>query len=186
MLHPWEPQLCRGLAEQPRRERLLCSVTQSCPTLCDCVDCPTLCDCVDCSPPGSSVHGMLQAKVLKWVAISSSRESSRPGSNSRLLHWQADSLSPSHRGSPRMVANLKFVLKTLPYQKGRDFSYTTWLIIRLPWWLKMAQGDPGWIPGSGRSPEEDNDNPLQYSCLENSVDRGTWRAIVHGVTKSQT
>ena len=47
-------------------------------------------------------------------------------------------------------------------------------------------GDVGSIPGLGRSPGEGNDNPLQYSCLENSMDRGAWRAIVHGVTKSQT
>ena len=40
--------------------------------------CPTLCDPVDCSPPGSSVHGILQARVLEWVAISFSRGSSRP------------------------------------------------------------------------------------------------------------
>ena len=40
----------------------------------------------------------------------------------------------------------------------------------------------GLIPG-GRSPEEGNGNPLQYSCLENPSDRGTWRAIVHGVAK---
>ena len=46
--------------------------------------------------------------------------------------------------------------------------------------------DPGSIPGSGRSPGEENDNPLQYSCLENPMDRGTWRVIVHGVTKSWT
>jgi len=47
-------------------------------------------------------------------------------------------------------------------------------------------GDPASIPGSGRSPEEENGYPLQYSCLENSIDRGAWRTIVHGVTKSQT
>ena len=47
-------------------------------------------------------------------------------------------------------------------------------------------GDLGSIPGSRRSPGEGNDNPLQYSCLENPVDRGAWRATVHGVTKSQT
>ena len=40
--------------------------------------CPTLCDPMDCSPPGSSVHGILQARILEWVAISSSRGSSRP------------------------------------------------------------------------------------------------------------
>ena len=47
-------------------------------------------------------------------------------------------------------------------------------------------GDLGSIPGSGRSPKEGNGNPLQYSCLENPMDGGTWQATVHGVTKSQT
>ena len=49
-----------------------------------------------------------------------------------------------------------------------------------------SAGDPGWIPGSGRSPGEGNGNPLQYSCLENPMDRGGWPAIVHGVAKSPT
>ena len=44
----------------------------------------------------------------------------------------------------------------------------------------------GLIPGSGRSPGGGNGNPLQYSCLENSMDRGAWWATVHGVAKSQT
>ena len=47
-------------------------------------------------------------------------------------------------------------------------------------------GDLGSIPGSGRSPGEGNGNPPQYSCLENSIDRGAWQAIVHEVTKSWT
>ena len=47
-------------------------------------------------------------------------------------------------------------------------------------------GDPGSIPGMGRSPGEGNGNPLQYSCLENPMDRGVWVTTVHGVTKSQT
>ena len=47
-------------------------------------------------------------------------------------------------------------------------------------------GDMGSIPGSGRSPGEGNGNLLQYSCLDNIMDRGAWRATVHGVTKSQT
>ena len=42
------------------------------------------------------------------------------------------------------------------------------------------------IPGSGRSPGEGNGNPLQYSCLENPMDRGAWQAVGHGVAKSQT
>ena len=45
-------------------------------------------------------------------------------------------------------------------------------------------GDPGSIPESRRSLGEGNGNPLQYSCLENSMDRGTWWVIVHGVAKS--
>ena len=47
-------------------------------------------------------------------------------------------------------------------------------------------GDPSSIPGLGRSPGEGNGNPLQYSCLDNPMDRGAWRAIVHGLAKSQT
>ena len=47
-------------------------------------------------------------------------------------------------------------------------------------------GDPGSIPGLGRSPGEGNGNPLQYSCLENPMDRGAWRATVHGVAKNRT
>ena len=59
----------------------------------------------------------------------------------------------------------------------------------LPWWLRQQRiscsaGDPGSIPGSGSSPGEVNGNPLQYSCLENLMDRGALQAISHGVTKS--
>ena len=46
-------------------------------------------------------------------------------------------------------------------------------------------GDPGSIPGSGRYPGEGNGNSLQYSCLENPMDRGAWLATVHGITKSR-
>ena len=64
----------------------------------------------------------------------------------------------------------------------------------LPQWLNgkestsktEATGDSGSIPGSGRSPEGGHSNPLQYSCLENPMDRGGWWATVHGVTKSLT
>ena len=44
-------------------------------------------------------------------------------------------------------------------------------------------GDPGSVPGSGRSPGEGNGNPLQYSCLENPMDIGAWQATVHGVPR---
>ena len=51
--------------------------------------------------------------------------------------------------------------------------------------LPANVGDPSSIPGLGRSPGEGSGNPLQYSCLENSMDRGAWWATVHGVTESQ-
>ena len=58
--------------------------------------CPTLCDTMDCSLPGSSSHGILQARILEWVAMSSSRRSSRPRDQTWvsyvLLHWHAGSL----------------------------------------------------------------------------------------------
>ena len=58
-------------------------------------------------------------------------------------------------------------------------------------WLKWKESacnarDVGLISGLGRSPGEGNGNPLQYSCLENSMDRGSWLATVHGVSKCQT
>ena len=61
----------------------------------------------------------------------------------------------------------------------------------LPWWLNSKEspcnvGDVGSIPGSGRSPGGGHGNLLQYSCLEHPMDRGSWKAIVYGVAKSQT
>ena len=47
-----------------------------------------------------------------------------------------------------------------------------------------SAGDPDLIPGLEKSPGEGNGDPLQYSCLENPMDRGAWRAPVHGVAKS--
>ena len=60
--------------------------------------------------------------------------------------------------------------------------------LEFSWWLSGKEpvcnaGDMGLIPGSGRSPGEGNDNPLQYSCLGNPMVRGTWWAAVHGVAK---
>jgi len=52
--------------------------------------------------------------------------------------------------------------------------------------LPANAGDVGSVPGLGRSPGEGNGNPLQYTCLENPMDRGVWWATVHGVAKSWT
>ena len=63
--------------------------------------------------------------------------------------------------------------------------------IGLPWWLSVKESacnacDLDSIPGPGRSPGEGNGDPLQYSCLENPLDRGAWWAIVHGVAELDT
>ena len=63
----------------------------------------------------------------------------------------------------------------------------------LPWWLSSKQSscsagdaeDAGLIPGSGRSSGGANGNKVQYSCLENSMDRGAWWATIHGVAKNK-
>ena len=60
---------------------------------------------------------------------------------------------------------------------------STWLSGKEP---TCQAGDSGLIPGSGRSPGEGNDYPLQYSCLENPMDEGAWQATVNEVAKSQT
>ena len=66
--------------------------------------CPTLCDSMDCSPPGSSVHGILQAGMLEWIAISFSVKSSQRRDQTHvslcLLHWRADSLPLVPPGKP--------------------------------------------------------------------------------------
>ena len=69
-------------------------------------------------------------------------------------------------------------------------NYEYVLIIGLPWGSDGKEsacnmGDPGSIPESGRSPGGGHDYPLQYSCLENSMDRGTWRATVHGILQAR-
>ena len=67
---------------------------------------PNLCDPMDCSPPGSSVHRILQERILEWVAMLSSRGSSRPKDGTHdsygLLHWQAGSLPLAPPGEPQM------------------------------------------------------------------------------------
>ena len=74
--------------------------------------CPTLCDPKDCSPPGSSVHGILQARILQWVAISFSRGSFLPRDQTHeplLLQWQVDFLPLNHQGRPKHLV-FKYLL----------------------------------------------------------------------------
>ena len=68
--------------------------------------------------------------------------------------------------------------------RGRVYTFLGFPGVLVVKNLPANAGDASSIPGSGRSPEEGNGNPLQYSCLENSMDRGASRAAVRGVTKS--
>ena len=92
------------------------------------------------------VHGILQDRILQWVAVPFSRESSQPRDWTQVSHIAGRFFS--HKGSPR-------------WHSGKEPA--------------CQWGDPrdlGLIPGSGRSSREGNSNPLQYSCLENPMDRG--------------
>jgi len=66
------------------------------------------------------------------------------------------------------------------------YSFPGGIVVRNPPDNAGDARDADLIPGSGRSPGEGNGNLLQYSCLENSMDRGAWQAIVCGTTESQT
>ena len=128
------------------------------------------CDPMDCSKPGSSVHGILQAKILEWVAISSSRGIfPTQGLNPSLLHCRRILYSLSHQGSLMLSIICVKMLKKL--NDIQQFAYNA--------------EDRGSILGLGGSLGEENGNPLWYSCLENSMDRGAWQATIHGVTKNQ-
>ena len=138
-LFPWNSDLRKHWRDFHQRMFCLCSngwvrsVTQSC---------PTLCDPMDCSLPGSSVHGILQERILEWVALASSRGSSQPrdqtiisyiscigrqrlscstacgifldqGSNPCLLHWHEDSLPLSHKEAPVWFLNIHLISEIL-------------------------------------------------------------------------
>ena len=133
---------------------------------------------MDYSPPSSSVHGISQARILEWVDIHFSRGSSQPRDRTcfccigRWILYHCTTWE----------ASIKQLLPLIQcFFSGRDFPGGS-VVKNLP----ANAGDAGSIPGSGRSPGEGNDNPLQYSCLENSMDREAWQATVRGVTNSQT
>ena len=144
---------------------------------------------MDCSLPGSSIHGIFQARVLEWVAISFSRGSSLSRDWIGLPHCRQLLYHLSHQGSQLItgMVSAKFL-----WHQG------SLLIFAGPYSWKgfpagsdgkesaCKAGDLGLIPGLGRSPREGNGYPLQYSCLGNSMYRGAWQSTVYGVTKSRT
>ena len=86
-------------------------------------------------------------------------------------------------GSPALESQR---LGPLNHQGSPFFLLLSFLVAQMVKNLPAMQIDPGSIPGLERSLGEGNGNPLQYSSLENSMDRGAWWATVHEVTKSQT
>ena len=78
--------------------------------------CQLFCDAMDCSPPGSSFHGISQARILEWVAVSFSRGFPTQGLNLGIPYWQLDSLSLSHQGSPK-----------------HPDTWFQWITIRIKW-----------------------------------------------------
>ena len=127
--------------------------------------CPTLCDPMGCSPPGSSIHWILQARILEWDAMPSSKGSPplAGGFFTASSTW----------GPPVLQRGIINLIEGFP--GGSDAKESACNV-----------GDLGLVPGLGRAPGEGNGNPLQYSCLETSMDRGIWEATVHGVAKSCT
>ena len=127
---------------------------------------PTLCDPVDGSSSGSSVHWILQARVLEWDAIAFSD-----------IHTTKFKII-TNKDLPYSTGNYLIFFNNLNgmgFPGGSDGKESAW-----------SAGDPGLILGSGRSLGGGHGHPLQYSCLENPMDRGAWWATLHGVAKSRT
>ena len=80
--------------------------------------CPTLCNTMDCSPPGSSVRVILQARILEWVALSSSRRSSDQGLNLCLPHCRQTVYHLSHQGSPLIKKTQKYKYRLYRHEWG--------------------------------------------------------------------
>ena len=185
---------------------------------------------VDYSLPVSSIHGILWARILEWVAMPSSRGSSRPRDQTQVsliaggfcTVWATKQSKNTGVGSLSLLEGIfwtqesnqgllhcRWTLYQLNYQGSPlqcthiskhhvvAFKHTRFLYVKdickccfpggsVGKSSACSAGDPGSVPGSGRSPGEENGNPLQYSCLENSMDRGGWWATIHGVAKNWT
>ena len=148
--------------------------------------CLTLCDPLDCSPLGLSVHGILQARILEWVAIPLFRGFSWPREQTCSPALQADSYHLTYQGSQGSAYFSLNIINILAMHFlgfpgcvcGKESACQCrkckrlWfnpLVRKIPWSRKWQNGDP-----------------LQYFCLENPMDRGAWQATVHGVEKSRT
>ena len=84
---------------------------------------------------------------------------------------------------PRVLQSCRDFLASAVLHLFKETGFPQWLSSKESAWDAGDVGDAGLIPGSGRSPGEGNGNLLQYSCLENSTEKGAWRASVHGVAE---
>ena len=76
-----------------------------------------------------------------------------------------------------------YIYREREREREREKHITPFLVTQLGKEPACNAGDAGLIPRLGRLPGEGNDNPVQYSCLKNPMDRGVWQAAVHGVTR---
>ena len=119
-----EPRLPENVSSgvfylRPKKEQILAAAAQSC---------PTLCDPIDSSPPGFSAHGIFQARILEWVAISSSRGSSRPRDQTciscvscigrQVLYHRGtwESLLPEQGSAKRAFKPVRHSVKIIPWR----------------------------------------------------------------------
>ena len=101
--------------------------------------CLTLCNLMDCSPPGSSVHGILQGRTLEWVAIPFSRDLSDPGIESRSPVLQKDSLRSE---LPIVIYNVKRLYSIYSYKILSAFPMLYYICLQLILWLKLCILNP--------------------------------------------
>ena len=123
--------------------------------------CPTFSDPMDCSLPGSSVHGIFQARALEWVPLP----------------------APPPYSGPTMPITCRKGRRVENHPMLMSHGLPGGSVMKNP---PTNAGDLGRIPGPSRSTEGGKGNPLQYSCLGNPVDRGASWARVLVVSKSQT
>ena len=148
-------------------------------------------DPMDCSLPGSSSHGMFQARILEWVAISFSRIVIAFKSMIYLelfLYVQCElgvEVPFFHMAIQLFQLHLLKTFLSLLHCFG-TFAENLGLVVKNTPANAGDSRDVASIPRLGRYPGGGHGNPLQYSCLENPMDRGAWWATVHRITKSQT
>ena len=148
--------------------------------------CLTVCSAMDCSLPGSSVHGILQTRILEWVAMPSCRGSFWPGDEPTSLFtspilagrffttratWEAPLLT--YMGSRENTDNRKLALDFWDNRWHKKHMQNNWKLLQRAMFLFL-----GW-----EDPLEKEFSILQYSCLENPMDRGAWWATVHAVAR---